>query len=221
MNIVVITQHVVRAHVVVELGFHQKVFLFNLTTPFSTKGLEKSLCDFTATIFAQCENPIFVKVPGLFLLLVHGACYREDETSALRNSRANACVTEPSNLPNVSVTEAEELSLMQLSKTVPCKNLISALVSSFLFDFWSLKPQTRETTLGGWAEGHFAGVTRPRHFLISLMTGVSEIKEQGKRTFIDPEARRPSPGIHKSFCKKKKDCDCLCSCFLSFATTWL
>ncbi len=28
-------------------------------TLFSTKGLEKSLCDCTGTIFVQCENPIF------------------------------------------------------------------------------------------------------------------------------------------------------------------
>ncbi len=33
------------------------------TTPFSTKGLEKSLCDFTGTIFVQCENPVFYLVP--------------------------------------------------------------------------------------------------------------------------------------------------------------
>ncbi len=33
-------------------------FLFNHTTPFLTEGLEKSLCDFTGTIFVQCENPV-------------------------------------------------------------------------------------------------------------------------------------------------------------------
>ena len=43
----------------VEMGSHPtKRFLFNHTTPFSTKGLEKSLCDFTGTIFVQCENPV-------------------------------------------------------------------------------------------------------------------------------------------------------------------
>ncbi len=37
----------------------QKRFLFNHTNPFSTKGLEKSLCDFTGIIFVlQCENPV-------------------------------------------------------------------------------------------------------------------------------------------------------------------
>ena len=46
------------ACIVVEMGSHPtKRFLFNHTTPFSTKGLEKSLCDFTGTIFVQCENP--------------------------------------------------------------------------------------------------------------------------------------------------------------------
>ncbi len=43
----------------VEMGSHPtKRFLFNHTTPFSTKGLEKSLCDFTETILVQCENPV-------------------------------------------------------------------------------------------------------------------------------------------------------------------
>ncbi len=49
-----------RSHVLV--GSHlQKwflLFLFNHTTPFSTKGLDKSLFDFTGTIIAQCENPV-------------------------------------------------------------------------------------------------------------------------------------------------------------------
>ncbi len=38
----------------------QNGFLFNhmCTTPFSTKGLKKSLCDFTGSIFVQCENPV-------------------------------------------------------------------------------------------------------------------------------------------------------------------
>ena len=47
-----ISKHVTRARIVVEMGSHPtKWFLFNHTTPFSTKGLEKSLCDFTGTIF--------------------------------------------------------------------------------------------------------------------------------------------------------------------------
>ncbi len=54
-----ISKHVIRAHIVVEMGSHPtRRFLFNHTTPFSTKGLEKSLCDFTGTIFVQCENPV-------------------------------------------------------------------------------------------------------------------------------------------------------------------
>ncbi len=53
-----ITQPVVCACIMVEMGSHlPKGFLFNHTTPFSTKGLEKSLCDFTGTIFVQCEKP--------------------------------------------------------------------------------------------------------------------------------------------------------------------
>ncbi len=41
-----ISKHVVRARIVVEMGSHPtKRFLFSHTTPFSTKGLEKSLCD--------------------------------------------------------------------------------------------------------------------------------------------------------------------------------
>ena len=45
-----ISKHVVRARIVVEMGSHPtKRFLFNHTTPFLTKGLEKSLCDFTGT----------------------------------------------------------------------------------------------------------------------------------------------------------------------------
>ncbi len=41
---------------VVEMGSHiAKGFLFNHTTPFSTKDLEKSLCDFTGT---KCRNPV-------------------------------------------------------------------------------------------------------------------------------------------------------------------
>ncbi len=55
------SKHVVRARIVVEMGSHPtKGFLFNHSTPFSTKGLEKSLCDFTGTIFVQCENPVLV-----------------------------------------------------------------------------------------------------------------------------------------------------------------
>ncbi len=56
-----ISKHVVRAHIVVEMGSHPtKRFLFNHTTPFLTKGLEKSLCHFTGTVFVQCENPVFI-----------------------------------------------------------------------------------------------------------------------------------------------------------------
>ncbi len=43
----------------------QKGFLWNHTTLFSTKSLEKSLCDFTGTIFVQCGNPVLVH-PGHF-----------------------------------------------------------------------------------------------------------------------------------------------------------
>ncbi len=49
----------------VEMGSHPtKRFLFNHTTPFSTKGLEKSLCDFTGTFFVQCENPVRTSCVG-------------------------------------------------------------------------------------------------------------------------------------------------------------
>ncbi len=59
-----ISEHVVQARIVVEMGSHPtKRFLFNHTTPFSTKGLKKSLCDFTGTIFVQCENPVRVYLP--------------------------------------------------------------------------------------------------------------------------------------------------------------
>ncbi len=54
-----ISKHVVRARIVVEMGsYPTKRFLFNHTTFFSKKGLEKSLCDFTRTVFVQCENPV-------------------------------------------------------------------------------------------------------------------------------------------------------------------
>ncbi len=51
------------AHIMVEMGSHltKKEFLFNHTTLFSTKGLEKSLYDFTGTIFAQCENLVIAQ----------------------------------------------------------------------------------------------------------------------------------------------------------------
>ncbi len=56
-----ISKHVVRPRIVVEMGSRPtKMVLFNHTTPFSTKGLEKSLCDFTGTVFVQCENPVLV-----------------------------------------------------------------------------------------------------------------------------------------------------------------
>ncbi len=35
----------------------QKGFMFIHTTPFLTKGFEKSLCNFVGTTFALCENP--------------------------------------------------------------------------------------------------------------------------------------------------------------------
>ncbi len=58
-NRLLCSPQVVRARIVVEMGSHPtKRFLFNHTTPFSTKGHEKSLCDFTGTIFVQCENPV-------------------------------------------------------------------------------------------------------------------------------------------------------------------
>ncbi len=58
-----ISKHAVRARIVVEMGSHPtKRFLFNHTTSFLTKGLEKLLCDFTGTIFVQCENPVFTNV---------------------------------------------------------------------------------------------------------------------------------------------------------------
>ncbi len=54
-----ISKHVIRARIMVEMGSHPtKRFLFNHTTPFSAKGLEKSLCDFTGSIFVQCENSV-------------------------------------------------------------------------------------------------------------------------------------------------------------------
>ncbi len=54
-----ISKHVIRARIKVEMGSHPtKRFLFNHTTPFLTKGLEKSLCDFTGTFFVWCENPV-------------------------------------------------------------------------------------------------------------------------------------------------------------------
>ncbi len=54
-----ITKPLVCARIVVEMGSHPtRRFLFNHTIPFLTKGLEKSLCNFTGTIFVQCENPI-------------------------------------------------------------------------------------------------------------------------------------------------------------------
>ncbi len=57
-----ISKHVVRARIVVEMGSHPtKRLLFNHTTPFSTKGLEMSLCDFTGTIIVQCENPVIAQ----------------------------------------------------------------------------------------------------------------------------------------------------------------
>ncbi len=62
-----ITKPDICARIVVEMGSHlTKGFLFNHTTPFSTKGLEKSLCDFTRTIFVQSENPV-VWSGGLFV----------------------------------------------------------------------------------------------------------------------------------------------------------
>ncbi len=51
-----ITKPVVCARIVVEIS--SAWFVFNHTTPFSTKGLEKSLCGFPGTIFVQCENPV-------------------------------------------------------------------------------------------------------------------------------------------------------------------
>ncbi len=60
-----ITKPVECARNVVEMGSHPtKRFLFNHTTPFSTKGLEKSLCDSTGTIFVQCENHVFIHQTG-------------------------------------------------------------------------------------------------------------------------------------------------------------
>ncbi len=38
----------------------QEGYQFKHTTPFSTKNLEKSLCDLTETIFVQCENSVFL-----------------------------------------------------------------------------------------------------------------------------------------------------------------
>ncbi len=43
----------------VEMDSHPtKRFLFNHTTHFVTKGIEKSLCDFTGTMFVESENPV-------------------------------------------------------------------------------------------------------------------------------------------------------------------
>ena len=74
-----ITKPVVCAHIVVERVLTlQKGFLFNHTTPFSTKGLEKSLCDFTGTIFVQCENPVIAS------LFVNN--FQREEALRLQNS---------------------------------------------------------------------------------------------------------------------------------------
>ncbi len=54
---------VICARIVAEIGSHPtKRVLFNHTTPFSTKGLEKSQRELTGTIFVQCENPVYVSV---------------------------------------------------------------------------------------------------------------------------------------------------------------
>ncbi len=46
----------------------QKGFLVNHKTPFLTKGLEKSLCDFTGTIYVLCENPVRVHCQDILAL---------------------------------------------------------------------------------------------------------------------------------------------------------
>ncbi len=62
-----ITQPLVCARIEVEIGSHlTKWFLFNHTTLFSTRGLEKSLCNFTGTIVVQCENPVFGQIRSLY-----------------------------------------------------------------------------------------------------------------------------------------------------------
>ncbi len=48
------------ARVVIEMGSHliEMVPAQSHNSFLSTKGLEKSLCDFTGTIFVQCGNPV-------------------------------------------------------------------------------------------------------------------------------------------------------------------
>ncbi len=54
-----VTEPLVRDLIVAKVSPHtlQNWFLFNHTTLFSTKGLEKSLYDFTGTIFTAWVNP--------------------------------------------------------------------------------------------------------------------------------------------------------------------
>ena len=64
-----ITTPVVCAHIIVEMGSNlPKGFLFNHTTPFSTKGLEYSLCDFTGTNFCTVWEPCLFRHPASRLL---------------------------------------------------------------------------------------------------------------------------------------------------------
>ncbi len=68
--------------------------MFNHTTPFSTKGLEKSLCDFTGTIFVQWENPVGDACPRLI-----GAAPRA-RNSAVSARLSQRCVpASPGNHP--------------------------------------------------------------------------------------------------------------------------
>ncbi len=55
-----VTEPLAGGRIVGEMGSHtvQKRFLFNHTTPFASKGLEKSLCDWRGTMLAQCEIPV-------------------------------------------------------------------------------------------------------------------------------------------------------------------
>ncbi len=97
-----ISKHVIQARFVVEMGSHPtKRFLFNHTTPFSTKGLEKSLCDFTGSAFVQCENPV---VRFICSYNVHGETFRCAQTVSLHcNVRTRAELTKPAKLIIIQV----------------------------------------------------------------------------------------------------------------------
>ena len=57
-----ITKLIVCTRMVVEVGCHltKMVPFQSIQNFFLTKGFDKSSCDFTRTIFVQCENPVFI-----------------------------------------------------------------------------------------------------------------------------------------------------------------